>query len=221
MVHVMLLAVLSAEPVPAVESAAPRPAVMPRLWRSEVALGLGVVGSAYGGPTARVGEPVLGPLLTARGVLDVGLTFEVAALLTASPSPAGPYTGLNALARVGWAWPGFAVAAGAVVNVAFGGTPAAGVLPSLRLEARFAPGVGASLGVLDTVGLLPVHVSAELGPFEGVRFTLGYAGLLGAVVGAEVRLPAGFGLRGQAFYYRLFGAEVALATLSVRWGADS
>jgi hypothetical protein len=190
----VVAAVFAQQPVP------DRPAT---LWSSELSAAVGVIGSGFPTSGGRVGDGSLTPTLTGRLVTDVGFLVEGGALLTAPFSNSGPYVSLSLAARVGWTWTRFALAVGAVMQLVPAATPPLLVLPTLRAHWQFLPFLGASFGVFDSLGLVPVHLSAELGPFPFGRLTVGYVGPLGAQVGAELPLTPRFGLRINAFYYRI------------------
>jgi hypothetical protein len=209
MVWLMAVSVVLAQPV----------ADGVHLWESEVTAGVGVLASGFASTSTRVGDASLAPVVTARGVFG-GFLVEGGALVTVPFARLGPYASVTLGARVGWTWSRFALSAGAVLQVAPAAHPPTSVLPSLKVHWQFLPVLGVSLGVLDGLGQLPVHLSAEVGPFPFGHFTVGFVGPLGASLGADLPLLGGVGLRVQAFYYRIplgpSPAEFAMVAVSGR-----
>lgn len=184
-----------------------------RLLSDEVAAGVGILGTGFNAAGARIGDGTVTPQVSGRAVLR-GFVVEGGGYLSAPLSPLGPYLAFTLAARVGWSWTRWAVVAGAVFQYSGGAAPPTQLLPSLRVQGQFSRYFGASLGVLDLLGLVPLHLTLELGPFRFGRLSVGYVAPIGAVLGADLPLARGFGLRAHAFFYRLGNSDFAMLSLS-------
>ena len=205
MTPLLLALVLSADPGPE------------RLLESNVSAGVGVLATSYTVFGARLGEAGLLPTVTARGVFG-GFVIEGGAYVASALMRGGTLLTVTGGARVGFSGQRWAVLAGVVAQAAPEATPALQVLPSLRAQVSFGQ-AGLSLGVFDHLGLVPAHLSVELGPFERRGgFSLGWVAPFGLIGAADVPITSGFGLRVTGFAYRLNNVESAMLLVSGTFG---
>jgi len=191
-------------------------AAQPRLLEPEVAAGVGVLATSYQTFGARLGEAALAPTVTARGVFS-GFVVEGGALLSAPLVRGGTLLTTTFAARVGFSGERWAMVAGVVAQLAPEATPALVLLPSLRGQLSFG-GAGLTLGVFDHLGLVPAHLSVDVGPFSNGAFSLGWVAPLGLIGSADLSPPRGLGLRVTAFAYRLNNVEAAMVLVAGTFG---
>lgn len=203
MVSLLLSLVLTAEP-------------SPRLLDSHVAAGVGVLGNAYTVTGTRLGEALLVPTLSARGVF-AGFVVEGGAFVSSSLVRGGALFSVTGSARVGFSGERWSLVGGLVAQVAPEAQPALQLLPSLRAQLSFGR-AGLSLGVFDHLGLVPVHLSVDLSGLSNGAFSLGWVAPLGLIGSADVRVTSGFGLRVTGFAYRLNNVEAAMLLVSGTYG---
>lgn len=187
-----------------------------RLLEREAAAGLGLVSSGFATAGGRTSQLSFAPSVAGRLVLG-GFVVEGGLLLSAPLARDTTLLSLSGQARVGWSAERWAVVAGAVLQWAPEGTPTLQVLPTARGQVSFGR-LGLTLGVFDHFGLVPGHLSVDLAPLPGGRFSLGWVAPLGVIGSADVQLPAGFGLRVTGFAWRLGGAELAMVILAGTFG---
>jgi hypothetical protein len=188
-----------------------------RLLESNVSAGVGVLGTSYTVFGARLGDAGLLPTVTARGSFG-GFVIEGGAYVSTPLVRGGTLLTVTGGARVGFSGERWAVVAGVVAQVAPEATPALQLLPSLRAQLSFGQ-AGLSLGVFDHLGLVPAHLSVDLGPLSGRgRFSLGWVAPLGLIGSADVPVSSGFGLRVTGFAYRLNNVEAAVLLVSGTFG---
>jgi hypothetical protein len=204
MVGLLLSLALAAEPGP------------PRLLTSQVAAGVGVMGSSLVVTGTRLGETLLTPSVSGRVLLG-GVVLEGGLLTSSSLVRGGAVFSLTGEARVGWSGERWAVTAGAIVQVSPEARPALQVLPTLRGSLAFGR-AGLTLGVFDHFGLVPAHLCVDVVPTPKGRFGLGWVAPLGLLASGELALTEGFGVRVLAFGYRLGSAELAMLLVSGTFG---
>jgi len=210
MTPLLLALVLAADPGPQ------------RLLESQVSAGVGALGTSYTVFGARLGDAALLPTVTARGVFG-GFVIEGGAFVATTLVREGTLLTLTGGARVGYSGERWAVVAGVVAQFAPEATPSLQVLPSLRAQVSFGQ-AGLSLGVFDHLGLVPAHLSVDVGPFTRApetgrgRFSLGWVAPLGLIGSADVPIASGFGLRFTGFAYRLNNVESAMFLVSGTFG---
>lgn len=192
---------------PAVIEAAPA-----RLLAPEVAAGVGLLGSGYSVYGARWGDLHVAPEVTARYLFG-GFTTSAGVLLVAPTSRDTTGLSFTAGLDVGWTGQRWNVSAGALMQWANLAKPSIQWLPQLRVAYDFGP-FGATLGVFDHLGLVPAHLSADLG-WRGARFSLGWVAPIGVMAGADIPLTGRLGLRVNGFAFKLAGAEFAMLTVGV------
>lgn len=186
----------------------------PRLLANEVSAGVGVLGTSYTFTGGRLGETQLTPVVTARGLLG-GATLEGGVLLVL---PTAGTTGVSftAAARLGWTGQRWSLLLGALMQWTADARPALQFLPTLRGSVDFGS-FGLTLGVFDSLGLIPAHLSADVRVGRG-GFSVGYVAPIGALLSAQLPLDERFGLRVTAFAFKLLQTEVAMVTLSGTYG---
>lgn len=185
-----------------------------RLLSNEVSAGVGVLGTSYSFTGGRLGETQVAPTVTARGLLG-GATLE-GGVLWVIPTAGTTSTSLTAAARLGWTGRRWSVLAGVLLQWAAGATPALQWLPTLRGSVDFGP-FGLTLGVFDSLGLVPAHLSADVRVGRG-GFSVGWVVPVGAILSAHLPLDERFGLRLSAFAFKLLQSEVAMVTLAGTFG---
>jgi hypothetical protein len=191
-------------------------AAEPRLLESNVSAGLGALGTSYTAFGARLGEGALVPTVTARGVFG-GFVIEGGAYVSTPLLRGGTLLTVTGAARAGFSGERWAVLAGVVAQLAPEATPSLQLLPSMRAQVSFGQ-TGLSLGVFDHLGLVPAHLSVDVGPFANGRFSLGWVAPLGLIGSADVAITSGFGLRVTGFAYRLNNVESAMLLVSGTYG---
>ncbi len=191
-------------------SAAPEPDA--RLLTQELTAGVGVLGASYTAVGARLGDAFVMPTLTARGVFG-GFVVEAGVSGTSPVTPARASFGVNGLARIGWSGARWSVVGGVFGQFAPEAKPTTLLLPSLRGEVSFGT-VGLSLGVFDHLGLVPAHLSVELGPWSRGRFSLGWVAPLGLLATGSLTLIPGVDVRVTAFAFKLANTETAMVLVS-------
>lgn len=218
---------------PAQAAAAPAPAPAPsgsvalavpppiadaeRLLASEVTAGVGFLGSSYSQPGYRLGDAHFAPSLTGRYVFH-GFTADGGVLLVVPVTADGTAFAFTASLRAGWTWRKWSLLAGAVLQVASGAQPALQVLPTLRLSADFGP-VGATLGVLDWLGLVPAHLSFDM-KLGGRRFSFGWAFPIGLLASLDLPVSGRWGLKVSGFAFKAFQSEFAMVTVAGTFGGE-
>ncbi len=187
-----------------------------RLLDSNVAAGVGVLGSSYTVTGTRLGEGLLISTLSARGVFG-GFVIEGGAMVAAPLERGGSLLTLTGAARVGYSGERWSIVAGVVAQLAPEAQPTLQLLPTFRGQVSFGR-AGLSLGVFDHLGLVPAHLSVDVGPFENGRFSLGWVAPIGLIGSADLSLVSGFGLRFTGFAYRLNNVEAAMLLVSGTFG---
>ncbi|MFZ5470031.1 MAG: hypothetical protein ACOZIN_11405 [Myxococcota bacterium] len=229
MTAALLLAVLGSTPQPAVvpnhpaeEDEAPPWAVLRatsqtparRLLANEVWAGLSMLGTGYTYTGGRWGDLFLEPSVEGRLVLS-GFTADAALAFAGVTGSEGAGGGLTVGARAGWTGERFSVVGGAYFLRTEHALPESQLLPSVRASFAFSSW-GLSTGVFDYRGLVPFHLTAELGDVG-----LGYVAPLGALLTARVRLRSQLGLRLTAFAFRVGNSETALLTVAAAFGPEA
>lgn len=187
-----------------------------RLLDSHVSAGVGVLGASYTVVGARLGDPLLVPVVTARGVFG-GFVVDGGGLVAAPVTRGGTGLSLTGALRAGWSGQSWSLLGGVVMQLAPEAVPSTQLLPTLRGQLSFGK-AGVSVGVFDFVGQVPLHVSVELGPFTNGRFSLGWVAPLGVVASADLWVTPDFGVRLSGFGYRLGNVETAMGVVSVTYG---
>lgn len=182
-----------------------------RLLSNEVAAGLGFLGSGYTVNGGRMGDALLAPSVTGRGVFS-GFTVDGALLVGAPLAPNGEAVSVTGTVRAGYTGYRWSVLGGVSGQWAHSATPAMQWMPSLRGQVDFGS-FGLSAGLFDFHGQVPFHLSAELG-----RFSIGYVAPIGLVASADIPLTQSLSLRCQGWVYRLFNSEQVLVTVGAVWG---
>jgi hypothetical protein len=186
----------------------------PRLLSSEVTAGVGLLGSGYAFTGGRLGEAQLAPVVTARGLLG-GATLE-GGLLLVVPTAGTTGVSFTASARLGWTGQRWSLLVGGLVQWAADARPALQWLPTLRGSVDFGE-FGLTLGVFDSLGLIPAHLSIDLRVGRG-SFSVGYVAPVGLLVSTQLPVAERFGVRVTAFAFKLAQTELAMVTVSGTFG---
>jgi hypothetical protein len=211
--HSVLLAVLLSTAT--VEDVTVLPLPANRSIETEVSAGVGILGSGYSVVAERWGDAALTPSVSAQ-IQKWGLVGELGAMFLAPVTAQGAGNTVVGQFRVGYAGYRWSVLAGLTAQWANLGRPQWQLLPSLQGHFDFTDSVGATLGVLEQFALVPAHLSVTL--FK--RYSLGWAFPLGAIGEARFPMNKNFGLKLNAFFFRLAGAEVGMVTLSGTFGGS-
>lgn len=198
-----------------VATAEPRPSSA-RLLDSHVSAGVAVLGASYTVFGARLGDALVTPVLTGRVVFG-GFVVDGGAMVAAPVARGGAGLSVTGSLRAGWSGEAWSLVGGVVLQVTPEAVPSTQLVPTLRGQLSFGK-AGVSVGVFDFVGQVPLHVSAELGPFANGRFSLGWVAPLGIIASADLWVTKDFGVRLAGFGYRLGNTETAMGLLSVTYG---
>ncbi len=184
-----------------------------RVIESEVEAGVGLLGSGYSVVASRWGDAALTPSVLGR-LQKWGLTGELGAMYFAPVTAQGAGSAVVGQFRVGYAGERFGVLVGATAQWAQLGRPQLQLLPSIRAQFEFNEAVGLTLGILDQFALVPAHLSVNLYR----RYSIGWAFPLGAIAEARFPISQNFGLKVNAFFFRLASAEVGMVSVSGTFG---
>ncbi|MEW5742117.1 MAG: hypothetical protein AB1938_24590 [Myxococcota bacterium] len=187
--------------------------------------GIGFLGSSYAQPGYRLGDAHFAPSVTGRYLFG-GFTVDGGFLLSAPLTSDGTSLAFTALLRAGWTFRRWHLLGGAVLqwaagvekNPDTGAQPSLQVLPSFLLSTDFGP-FGATLGVMDCVGLVPAHLSFHM-KLDRRRFSLGWAFPIGLIASLDLPVSGRWGLRFSAFAFRAFQSEFAFITVSGTFGGE-